>query len=110
MLGRLPAQVRHLLLLLLAAGLTFVIEQLPSVELSPVVASAVTLLVTALLAWVTPLIQSYGLGQLGAEATDLDALAEATNNSDRPEDGPQDISQDPELVLVSEVVNESEDL
>jgi hypothetical protein len=102
MIARLSAPIRHLLLLLLAAGLTFAAEQLPSLDLNAQASSLLTLAIAALLAWLTPLIQSYGLGQLGAEATDLDDFVTATDNSSRPDDGPQDVSQDPNVTLVSD--------
>jgi hypothetical protein len=102
MIGRLPVQVRHLLLLLLSAAVTFGLEQLPSLELTPMQASIGTLVLTALLAWVTPLVQGYGLGQVKADATELDEFAEATDNSERPEDGSQKVIQDPNHEYVSD--------
>ena len=61
-MSSIPAPVRHLILVVLAALLTGVTELLPSVNLSPAVAPFVTAAIGYALAWVTPLVQSYGVG------------------------------------------------
>ena len=108
MLGKLPAPVRHLLLLVVAASLTGLLEALPSLDIPVDVLPFVTGLIAVILAWVTPLIQSYGLGVVPeiADATSLDDLVQATDNSSQAEDGPQRISQDPNVVIES--TNETE--
>lgn len=104
-IARAPAPIRHLILLLLAAGLTYGTEQLPNVTLNPQLKPLLALILAALLAWVTPLIQSYGLGQEKADATYLDDFAEQTDNGSRPEDGPGDPTQDPASEFPEEIPN-----
>lgn len=57
-----PAQVRHLLLLVLAALLTGLAEILPSLNLPATLLPFLGATITYALAWVTPLITSYGVG------------------------------------------------
>jgi hypothetical protein len=64
-IAALPAQVRHLLLVVVAAFLTGLLEVLPSLSLSPTVVPFVGAIITYALAWVTPFITSYGVGSTG---------------------------------------------
>lgn len=103
MFGKLPAPARHLLLLILAASLTGLLKALPSLEIPDNLVPFVTGFIAVILAWVTPLVQAYGLGVVPeiADATSLDDLVQTTDNSSQPEDGPQRISQDPDVVIES---------
>lgn len=60
MIAKIPAPIRHLILVLIAAGLTGLAELLPSLDISPGLLPFVTAAIALLLAWVTPLVQSYG--------------------------------------------------
>ena len=62
MLSSLPAPWRHFLLVVLAAVLTGLAELLPSVNISATVLPFLTAGIAYALAWVTPLVQSYGVG------------------------------------------------
>ena len=103
MFGKLPATARHLLLLILAASLTGLLKTLPSLEIPDNLVPFVTGFIAVILAWVTPLVQAYGLGVVPeiADATSLDDLVQATDNSSQAADGPQRISQDPDVVIES---------
>lgn len=102
MFAKLPAPLRHLLLLLLSGTLTYLLDLIPDLNLPSSILPVITLLITALLAWVTPLVQSYGLGQAPADASKDDDLVAATDNSSRPEDGFQTLEQDPKVVYDEE--------
>ena len=91
------------MLLILAASLTGLLKALPSLEIPDNLVPFVTGFIAVILAWVTPLVQAYGLGVVPeiADATSLDDLVQTTDNSSQPEDGPQRISQDPDVVIES---------
>lgn len=61
-MSNVPAPIRHLLLLVIAAVLTGLAEVLPSLDIPTSVLPFVMAGITYALAWVTPLIQSYGVG------------------------------------------------
>ncbi len=62
MISRIPAPIRHLLLVILAAALAAAAEVAPSLDISTAWLPFVTAAIAYALAWVTPLVQSYGLG------------------------------------------------
>ena len=61
-MGNLPAPVRHLILVVIAAILTAVGTNVDAFGLPDSYVPFVSALVTYGLAWVTPLVQSYGVG------------------------------------------------
>jgi hypothetical protein len=64
-LGKLPTPVRHFILVVLAAVLTGLAELLPALDSIPsTVLPFLTAGITYLLAWVTPLVQGYGWGNV----------------------------------------------
>lgn len=92
MLATLPAPVRHVLLLLAAALLTGLAEVLPSLDIPTTVLPFITAAIALALAWVTPLIQAYGVGK------DRGGQPAATDNGPTQHDPVQDASQDPEVI------------
>lgn len=61
-MSSIPAPIRHFLLVVLAAVLTGLAELLPQVNISATVLPFLTAGIAYALAWVTPLVQSYGIG------------------------------------------------
>jgi uncharacterized BrkB/YihY/UPF0761 family membrane protein len=63
MLDKLSAEQRHLALLLIAAALAWLSSNIPNFDIDPLGASLIGALVTAALAYVTPLTRQYGVGK-----------------------------------------------
>ena len=63
MLDKLPAEYRHLALILIVVVLTWCADAIPQVEIHPLVAPLLGAVVTALLAYFTPLTRQYGRGK-----------------------------------------------
>ena len=63
MLDKLPAEYRHLALILIVVVLTWSADAIPQVDIHPVVAPLLGAVVTALLAYFTPLTRQYGVGK-----------------------------------------------
>jgi len=61
MLDKLSPEARHLMLLLIGAGIAWASTELPT-KLDPLAASLLGALTTAALAWLTPLTRQYGIG------------------------------------------------
>lgn len=61
MLDKLSPEARHLMLLLIGAGIAWASTELP-MHLDPLAASLLGALTTAALAWLTPLTRQYGIG------------------------------------------------
>ena len=64
-MSNLPAPIRHLILLVIAAGPTRLADVVGAPGTPVTVLPFVTAAITYALAWVTPLIQSYGVGSEG---------------------------------------------
>lgn len=63
MLDKLPAWARHLALVVLAAVLTWAgTDLVPALQGQPGLAGVAAVLITMLLAWLTPLTRQYGVG------------------------------------------------
>jgi hypothetical protein len=63
MLDRLPAQYRHLILMVLVPLLGYVAAQVvPALDIHPLLAGAIGVVLTEVLAWLTPLTRQYGVG------------------------------------------------
>jgi hypothetical protein len=62
MVSRIPAPIRHMLLVVLAAALTAAAELAPSLNIPTAWLPFVTAGIAYALAWITPLVQSYGAG------------------------------------------------
>jgi hypothetical protein len=65
MLDKLPAEVRHFTLMLISALLAWGIDSVPSFDLNPAVAGFIGVILTQILAFVTPLTRQYGIGYTG---------------------------------------------
>ena len=63
MLDKLSAEQRHLALLLIAAALAWLSANIPNFDIDPLGASLIGALVTAAIAYVTPLTRQYGVGK-----------------------------------------------
>ena len=63
MLDKLPPAYRHLGLILIVVVLTWCADTIPQVEIHPLVVPLLGALVTALLAYFTPLTRQYGVGK-----------------------------------------------
>lgn len=61
MLDKLSPEARHLMLLIIGAGIAWASTELP-MHLDPLPASLVGAFTTAALAWLTPLTRQYGIG------------------------------------------------
>jgi hypothetical protein len=61
MLDKLSPEARHLMLLLIGAGIAWASTELPT-KLDPLAASLLGAFTTAALAWLTPLTRQYGIG------------------------------------------------
>jgi hypothetical protein len=61
MLDKLSPEARHLMLLLIGAGIAWATTELPT-HLDPLPASLVGAFTTAAIAWLTPLTRQYGIG------------------------------------------------
>lgn len=62
MIDRLSPEARHVSLLLIGAALTWLVVELPGLEVNPLLASLVGAIATAALAYLTPLTRQYGIG------------------------------------------------
>jgi hypothetical protein len=62
MFDRIPAQWRHLILMLAAALLGWASDNVLNLGLSPLVASLAGVLVATAIAWLTPITRQYGIG------------------------------------------------
>ena len=62
MFDRLPPIVRHIILMLIAAEATWLIETVPKEHLPLNLAALIGVAATALLAYITPLTAQYGVG------------------------------------------------
>ena len=60
-IGNLPAPLRHIVLLLISLGLT--LAGGTQVDMSAQLEAITTAIVTMIMAWLTPLVQSYGVGK-----------------------------------------------
>lgn len=65
MLDKLPAEVRHFILMLISALVAWGIESIPSFDLSPAVAGLAGVVLTQIAAFLTPLTRQYGVGYTG---------------------------------------------
>ena len=63
-IGGWSAPVRHLILVFIAAGVTALADNLDSMNIPVTWLPFITGGLAIVLAWLTPLVQSYGLGQL----------------------------------------------
>ena len=63
MLDKLPPEYRHLTLIIIVVVLTWCADLIPQVDIHPLVAPLAGALVTALLAYFTPLTRQYGVGK-----------------------------------------------
>jgi hypothetical protein len=61
MLDKLSPEARHLMLLLIGAGIAWASTELPT-RLDPLAASLLGAITTAALAWLTPINEQYGIG------------------------------------------------
>ena len=61
MLDKLSPEARHLMLLLIGAGIAWASTELPT-KLDPLAASLLGAITTAALAWLTPITRQYGIG------------------------------------------------
>jgi hypothetical protein len=62
MLDKLSPEARHISLLLLGTALTWLVIELPGLDVNPLIASLVGAIATAALAYLTPLTKQYGVG------------------------------------------------
>ena len=62
MLDKLSPEARHVTLLLIAAALTWVVVELPGLDVPAIAASLFGAIATAALAYLTPLTRQYGIG------------------------------------------------
>jgi hypothetical protein len=63
MLDKLPAELRHLtLMVIVAIGGFITAEVLPTIKDNPLVVGLAGVIITAVLAWATPLVRAYGVG------------------------------------------------
>lgn len=63
MLDKIPAEARHILIMLLAAILGWASDNILNLGLPPLVASLAGVVVGTLVLWVTPLTRQYGIGK-----------------------------------------------
>jgi hypothetical protein len=63
MLDKIPAEVRHILIMLIAALLGWASDNVLNLGLSPLLASLAGVVVGTLLLYVTPLTRQYGVGK-----------------------------------------------
>lgn len=69
MLDKLPAEYRHLTLILIVVVLSWAATTIPVLDLDPLIAPLAAAVVTALLAYFTPLIREYGVGKKKSKET-----------------------------------------
>jgi hypothetical protein len=67
MLDKVPAEARHILIMLLAAVLGWASDNILNLGLPPLVASLAGVVVGTLILWVTPLTRQYGMGKSDAD-------------------------------------------
>jgi hypothetical protein len=63
MLDRIPAEARHIFIMLLAAVLGWASDNVLNLGLPPLVASLAGVVVGTLILWVTPMTRQYGIGK-----------------------------------------------
>jgi len=63
MLDKIPAEARHILIMLLAAVLGWASDNILNLGLPPLVASLAGVVVGTLILWITPLTRQYGIGK-----------------------------------------------
>lgn len=63
MLDQLSPEARHVSLLLIGAALTWMVVELPGLDVPPLAASLLGAIATAALAYLTPLTRQYGIGK-----------------------------------------------
>jgi len=63
MLDRLPADARHLIIMLMAALLGWASDNVMGFGLSPIISSLLGVVVATGILWVTPLTRQYGVGK-----------------------------------------------
>jgi hypothetical protein len=63
MLDKIPAEARHILIMLLAAVLGWASDNILNLGLPPLVASLAGVVVGTLILWVTPMTRQYGIGK-----------------------------------------------
>lgn len=63
MLDKIPAEVRHILIMLIAALLGWASDNVLNLGLSPLLASLAGVVVGTLLLYITPLTRQYGVGK-----------------------------------------------
>jgi hypothetical protein len=67
MLDKIPAETRHILIMLLAAVLGWASDNVLNLGLNPLVASLAGVVIGTLVLWVTPLTRQYGIGKSDAD-------------------------------------------
>jgi len=63
MLDKIPAEVRHILIMLLAAVLGWASDNVLNLGISPLLASLLGVVLGTLILYVTPLTRQYGVGK-----------------------------------------------
>jgi hypothetical protein len=63
MLDKIPAETRHIVIMLLAAVLGWASDNVLNLGLNPLVASLAGVVVGTLILWVTPMTRQYGIGK-----------------------------------------------
>lgn len=63
MLDKIPAEARHILIMLLAAVLGWTSDNVLNLGLNPLFASLLGVIVGTLILWITPLTRQYGIGK-----------------------------------------------
>ena len=67
MLDKIPAETRHIVIMLLAAVLGWASDNVLNLGLNPLVASLAGVVIGTLVLWVTPLTRQYGIGKSDAD-------------------------------------------
>jgi hypothetical protein len=67
MLDKIPAETRHIVIMLLAAVLGWASDNVLNLGLNPLVASLAGVVISTLVLWVTPLTRQYGIGKSDAD-------------------------------------------
>ena len=63
MLDRIPAPMRHLIIMLIAALLGWAADNVAHLNLDPIVASLAGVVIGTAILWITPLTRQYGVGK-----------------------------------------------
>jgi hypothetical protein len=88
MLDFLPPAVRHAVIALIAALLSWAVQLLPSWNLPPVLSTVVATALTIALTYFTPLVGQYGVGSHAGTPADttVDVLTPESANAEIPVD------------------------